>query len=63
MALDVGSRLGVFEVTGRLGEGGVGEVYQARNTTLDALHAGLANTAYRRALRINSCPTNSYASH
>jgi hypothetical protein len=27
MALEVGSRLGVFEVTGRLGEGGMGLVY------------------------------------
>ncbi len=35
MALDVGSRLGVFEVTGRLGEGGMGVVYRARDTKLD----------------------------
>ncbi len=35
MALDVGSRLGVFEVTGRLGEGGMGVVYRATDTTLD----------------------------
>ncbi len=35
MALDVGSRLGVFEVTGRLGEGGMGVVYRATDTTLN----------------------------
>ena len=35
MALEVGSRLGVFEVTGRLGEGGMGVVYRATDTTLD----------------------------
>ena len=35
MALEVGSRLGVFEVTGRLGEGGMGVVYRATDTTLN----------------------------
>ena len=34
MALEVGSRLGVFEVTGRLGEGGMGIVYRATDSTL-----------------------------
>ncbi|MDP6580614.1 MAG: protein kinase [Vicinamibacterales bacterium] len=35
MALEVGSRLGVFEVTGRLGEGGMGVVYRATDTSLN----------------------------
>ena len=35
MALEVGSRLGVFEVTGHLGEGGMGVVFRATETTLD----------------------------
>ena len=39
MALDIGSRLGVFEVTGRLGEGGMGVVYRARHKALGALVA------------------------
>lgn len=34
MALDVGTRLGVFEISGMLGKGGMGEVYRARDTKL-----------------------------
>ena len=33
MALEVGSRLGHYDVT-KIGEGGMGEVYRARNTKL-----------------------------
>ena len=35
MALDVGSRLGPYSVTAKIGEGGMGEVYRARDTKLD----------------------------
>ena len=35
LALTPGSRLGVYEVTAPIGEGGMGEVYRARDTKLD----------------------------
>ena len=34
MALAPGTRLGVYEVTAQIGHGGMGEVYQATDTTL-----------------------------
>ena len=35
MALNVRSRLGHYDVTALIGEGGMGEVYRARDTKLD----------------------------
>ena len=35
MALSERTRLGVYEVSAKIGEGGMGEVYQASDTKLD----------------------------
>ena len=35
MPLEPGSTLGPYQVSAKIGEGGMGEVYQARDTKLD----------------------------
>ncbi len=35
MALDAGTKIGPYEVIGLIGQGGMGEVWQARDTQLD----------------------------
>ncbi len=43
MSLTAGTRLGIYEVTAKIGEGGMGEAYQARDTTRRGERAGLGN--------------------
>ena len=35
MSLSPGTRLGAYEVTAKIGQGGMGEVYEALDTALD----------------------------
>ena len=43
MSLDIGDRLGHYDVTALIGEGGMGQVYQATDTKLN------------RRWRVNTC--------
>ena len=45
MALAVGSRLGHYDVTALIGEGGMGQVYQATDTKLNR-QVALKRTAW-----------------
>ena len=40
MALETGARIDIYEVTGKLGEGAMGEVYRARDFSSFALEPG-----------------------
>ena len=43
MALNVGSRLGHYDVTAVIGEGGMGQVYQAIDTKLNKVSCGIVS--------------------
>jgi serine/threonine protein kinase len=54
MALEPGTKLGPYEITGAIGSGGMGEVYRARDTKLqrDVALRILPETMSRDAQRI-----------
>ena len=46
MALSPGTRLGSYEVVALIGQGGMGEVYKARDTRLDRFTVEFRGSAY-----------------
>ena len=60
MALALGTTLGPYEVTAKIGAGGMGEVYRARDTKLDRVKAAYPAAKYERlvALKTKYDPTN-----
>ena len=48
MALDVGTRLGHYQVTALIGEGGMGQVYQAADTKLNRQDPGVRVSRARK---------------
>ncbi len=48
MALNIGSRIAHYDVTALIGEGGMGQVYQATDTKLNRQLMGLRGSDSRR---------------
>jgi serine/threonine protein kinase len=46
MSLGIGTKLGPYEILAPVGAGGMGEVYQARDTRLDRIVAIIFSTPY-----------------